>query len=73
MNLTEVNSSNINKVGYDDNNLLVEYKSGVLYKYLNVPKKLYEELLNSESKGRFMNSNIKGNFEYSKIERIPKI
>jgi len=73
MNLTEVNSSNINKVGYDNNDLLVEYKSGVLYKYLNVPKKLYEELLNSESKGRFMNSNIKGKFEYSKIERIPKI
>jgi len=73
MNLTEVNSSNINKVGYDNNDLLVEYKSGVLYKYLNVPKKLYEEFLNSESKGRFMNSNIKGKFEYSKIERIPKI
>lgn len=67
MNLTEVTSSNIKRIGYTENNLLVEYRSGVLYKYKDVPSELYEEFLESESKGKYMNSKIKGKFEFEKI------
>ena len=67
MILTEVVSSNIKKVGYNENNLIVEYLSGAKYSYENVPKELYEELLKAESKGSFMNSKIKGKFNYKKI------
>jgi len=70
--LTEVVSSNINKIGYENNNLLVEYKSGVKYQYKEVPQELYEKLISAESKGRFMNSEIKGKFEYIRIEDTPK-
>ena len=68
MILNEVVSSNIRKVGYEGTDLLVEYLSGVQYKYKNVPKELYEKFLESESKGRFMNSEIKGKFEYERVE-----
>lgn len=63
---TEVKSSNIISVGHDGTNLYVNYKSGT-YKYDNVDKKLYEDLLNSSSKGQFMNENIKGKYNYTKL------
>jgi hypothetical protein len=62
----KVNSSNVQEVGYSDNNLYVKYKSGT-YKYENVDKSVYESLLTSESKGKFMNENIKGKYNYSRV------
>lgn len=67
MELKEVLSSNIRKVGYDEGDLVVEYLSGTKYRYKKVPKELYEAMLESDSKGRFMNSSIKGKFEYEKM------
>ena len=65
----KVESSNINKIGYGMNeDLYVEYKTGNTYKYKNVPHKLFEEFVKAESKGRFMNENIKGKFDYEKVE-----
>ena len=63
---TEVQSSNIISVGHDGTNLYVNYKSGT-YMYENVDKSVYESLLSSDSKGRFMNENIKGRYNYSRI------
>ena len=67
MQLREVNSSNISKIGYENDTLLVEYKSGTQYRYKNVSTTLYEEFLKAESKGRFMNSNVKGKYEYERV------
>ena len=67
MELREVLSSNIRKVGYEDGDLIVEYLSGTKYRYKKVPKNLYEAMLESDSKGRFMNNSIKGKFDYEKI------
>jgi hypothetical protein len=63
-----VQSSNIQSVGYDEttSTLFVKYTSGT-YKYDNVDKKVYDDLLTSTSKGRFMNENIKGQYTYSKV------
>lgn len=63
---TEVKSSNIISIGHDGTNLYVNYKSGT-YKYENVDKSVYESLISSESKGRFMNENIKGRYNYSRV------
>lgn len=67
MEFVNVESSNIGRVAYKDNNLYVEYKSGNMYKYLDVPKETYTKLVESESKGRFMNSYIKEQFKYEKV------
>ena len=67
MELREVLSSNIRKVGYDEGDLIVEYLSGTKYRYKKVPREIYEAMLESDSKGRFMNNSIKGKFEYEKI------
>ena len=67
MELKEVNSSNIRKIGYEDDTLYVEYKSGATYAYKKFPKNLYESFLEAESKGRFMNSEVKGKYEYERV------
>lgn len=62
----KVNSSNVQEIGHDGTNLYVKYKSGT-YVYEKVDKSIYEGLLNSDSKGRFMNEHIKGRYNYSKV------
>ena len=59
-------SSNVVAIGYGDNTLYVKYSSG-MYKYDNVPKEVAEKLLNADSKGRFMNDYIKGNYNCTKV------
>ena len=66
INFVEVQSSNVVSVGYDNHDLYVNYKSGT-YRYKNVGKTVFESLLNSESKGKFMNEHIKGNYECVRI------
>lgn len=65
---TPVESSNIISVGYDEttSSMYVNYSSGT-YKYDGVDKSVYESLLTSPSKGRFMNENIKGQYNYSRV------
>ncbi len=62
----EVNSSMIEKLAYDDDTreLLVGFKGNRQYYYVNVPKSLYEKLLCSTSKGKFLIENIKGTYGY---------
>jgi hypothetical protein len=65
-----VDSSNLDSVGYDEstNTLEVMFKNASVYQYLGVPKELYDGLLMSDSKGHYLYENIKGNFEYIKVD-----
>ena len=66
---TEVKSSNIKAIGYveDTNGLLVEFKSGAVYTYNDVPVEVYKALAGAESKGKYFAEHIKGVFEYQKV------
>ncbi len=68
MKLKKVKSSNISGVGYDakKNTLIVEFNSGEVYEYQDVPVRMYHRLLLSPSKGKFFNQNIKQAFKYAK-------
>lgn len=65
--MTPVESSNLKSVGYDGQNLFVEFGKGSIYVYYEVPLELYTELLKAESKGKYLNSNIKNVYRYEKI------
>ena len=67
MELKKVKSSNIDSVGYENENLYIQYQSGAIYKYKNVPKVIYESLMDSDSKGRFMNSEIKNKYLFERL------
>ena len=63
-----VDSSNIEAIRYLDQNqeLEVRFLSGAIYAYHSVPQEVYEEMLNSDSKGSYLNRVIKGTYEFSK-------
>jgi hypothetical protein len=69
MDLVQVESSNVAAVGYDEEqeSLYVEFKSGSTYKYLEVPFYAYEEMLSADSIGRYLNKEIKGRYEFTKL------
>jgi hypothetical protein len=64
-----VASSNIVSVGYESSSqtLEVEFASGGVYQYYNVPQPTYEEFLAAASKGRFFASQIKDRFPYARV------
>jgi hypothetical protein len=60
MTLTTVDSSMVHAIGYDDetSELEIVFNSGKIYRYKDVEKEIYEELLASSSKGSFLRGNI---------------
>ena len=62
LNMIPVSSSNLSAVGYDpiSNTLYVEFHSGSLYAYYDVPEFVHRELLLAPSKGRYHNRFIRG-------------
>jgi len=60
MNLVKVDSSMIYAVGYDEETQTLEvvFKRTGVYRYHNVPKDAYEQLMESDSKGSYMRDMI---------------
>ena len=68
MERQEVDSSNIDAIGYDEvtETLEIEFRIGV-YQYKNVPEYMYNDLMNADSIGRFFHENIKDVYPYSRV------
>jgi hypothetical protein len=62
-----VSSSAIQSVGYRDGTLEIEFVSGNVYQYFDVPKRVYEELMDAPSIGSFFNERIRGHFRYARV------
>ena len=62
-------SSNIASIGYDadTDTLEVEFLSGAIYQYYNIPQNMYDQLVQAGSKGRFLNTYIKNAYPYSRV------
>lgn len=69
MEMTKVDSSNVEAVGYDEDSstLQVEFKNGTLYQYFDVPEIVFVGLRDASSVGGFLASSIKGTYRYSKV------
>ncbi len=69
MQRTQVTSSNIQSIGYDENTqtLEVEFKNGGTYQYFDVPKHEFDALMSASSHGQYLAANIKGKYRYSKV------
>jgi hypothetical protein len=59
-----VHSGALAAVGYSKrlHALEVEFVSGAIYRYNNVPPQVYSDLLTATSKARFYDANIRGHF-----------
>ncbi len=64
-----VASSSIAALGYHPERMLleIEFFSGQIYQYLDVPPDHYTALLNSASKGRYFNSFIRSAHAHRRI------
>ena len=63
-----VDSSNIEAIGYDDGaqELHVRFLTGASYIYHNVPRQIFDDLIQAPSKGSFVNREVKGVYQYTK-------
>lgn len=69
MEMQFVDSSNIEKIGYDPDTrtLRVEFKSNRTYDYSDVPEHVFHELKNASSVGGYHANHIKNSFPYTEI------
>ena len=68
MKRISVDSSNLASVGYNAKKkiLEVEFNHGGVYQYFNVSKKVYNELMDADSHGRYFVNNIRDCYDYLK-------
>lgn len=62
-------SSNIAGFLYDEasQTLTVEFKQGSKYNYYDVPQHIFDGLNIADSKGKYLNANIKGHYRYARL------
>lgn len=61
----QLNSSNLRRCSYDieTETLQIQFHSGRVYTYTEVPASVYNGLLMASSPGEYFNNNIKGVYE----------
>jgi hypothetical protein len=64
-----VKSNAVTSIRYDDatQSLDIEFASASTYRYLDVPRDVYEWLLRVESKGKFVNRLVKEKYRYERV------
>lgn len=67
-----VESSNLAGIGYNRGArvLEIEFRSGGIYRYREVPAEIYEGLLNAESKGGYFVRHIRGRYEFRRMNEL---
>lgn len=69
MDRTPVSSSNVASIGYDvaAQVLEVEFKTGAVYAYDQVPAEIHADLMAAASVGQVLNSKVKPNYPFRKV------
>jgi len=69
MDRQPVSSSNIRSIGYDSKSktLEIEFHSGGIYQYFNVPKSVHTGLISASSHGSYFHRHIKDRYQWTKI------
>ena len=65
-----VDSSNVEAIGYDPDAQEIHvrfFKSGETYVYYGVEEWVFQEFMQADSKGIYLNTNIKGRYQYGKL------
>lgn len=64
-----VQSSNLASIGYNRQvrALEIEFHSGAIYRYRDVPHDVFDGLMKAESKGRFFVQKIRGRYSFRRM------
>lgn len=68
---TYLSSSNIDRVGYQQGSLFIQFHSGGCYRYDDAPFQTYDLLVKSESAGKVFHRHIKGRYRYTRLDHNP--
>lgn len=70
MDFTPVDSQMILGIRYNQTTyeLDVVFRSGEKYRYKNVPRVIYDELMKASSHGQFMHKKVLGRYKYERLE-----
>ena len=68
MKFIKVESSVINGVQYDDRSIYVRFNSGVIYRYLNVNHRVFNDFLEADSIGKFFNQKIRNCYLWKEVQ-----
>jgi hypothetical protein len=70
VNMVDVVSSQIKKIGYDEpsQTMFVEFANGVTYRYPEVPALVHGLLMTAESVGRHFNEHVRKQYQGVKLE-----
>jgi KTSC domain len=66
-----VESTTVRSVGYQRRSrvLEIEFQSGAVYQYIDVPATVYEEFCKAESKGKYFNDEIRDAYAFVRVQR----
>jgi len=66
---SRINSTAIASIGYSKRRhiLEIEFVNGAVYRYLEVGPSIYRELMIADSKARYYDSNIRGNYPSARV------
>lgn len=67
MQVTHLLSSNLDSAAWHRGRLIIKFNNGSVYSYEDVPLKIYKDLINAESHGKFFNKNIRMSYPYHKV------
>ena len=69
MNRLSVESTTLVAVAYSSDRTLLEleFRDGTIYRFFDVPVSCFQQLLASDSKGRYFNSNIRNHFRHQRV------
>ena len=69
MDRLAIESTTLTSAGYspDHSVLEVEFRSGSLYRFFDVPEDCFRQLIASSSKGVFFNRNIRNRFPHQRL------
>ena len=64
-----VESTTMKSVGYESKRqiLEIEFQSGEVYQYLDVPKMVHQGLLRAGSKGKYFNGEIRDDYAFVRV------
>jgi len=67
--MTTVQSSDLAAVDYHwSGTLTIEFHSGGVYQYFNVPYSEYAALMNASSRGRYFHAHIKNRYSHRRLQ-----
>ena len=67
--------SALTTVSYDAKSkiMTVVFANGFAYEYTAVPKQVFEDLSAAKSRGRFFTANVRGKFDFHRVEAPPAV